>query len=88
MTNYGDMFLTVDQSLNIALLWQEGYLVAPTDPQVVPRNASDAAMNTLRTLEQLGPEKAQQYINVMKACINANRVMMRTNRKRKFVDEE
>ena len=88
MINNGELYLTVEQSLNIALLWKDGYLLAPTDPPVVVKNASDAAMNTLRVLEQIGPERAQQYINVLKACINANRVMATVNRKRKFVDDE
>lgn len=88
MTNNNNVFLTVEQSLNIALLWQEGYLVAPSDPPVVPRNISDAAMNTLRSLERMGHETAQQYIDVLKASLNANRLMEKLNRKRKFVEEE
>lgn len=86
--NNNNVFLTVEQSLNIALLWQEGYLIAPTDPPVVPINISDAAMNTLRSLERMGPDMAQQYIDVLRASLNANRLMEKLNRKRKFVDEE
>lgn len=83
-----ELFLTVEQSLNIALLWQEGYLMAPAEPPVVPTNISEAAMNLLKVLERMGPEMSQRYIDVLQASLNANRLMDKLNRKRKFVDEE
>lgn len=79
------LFLSIEESLQIALLWQSGELKSPGGVHVPVTCKADAIKNLVRTFENFGPETVQGYIGMLRACIKANYTMKRL--KRKFEEE-
>lgn len=58
-------YLTDEDIFGIALEWQAGNLVAPTEqPPFPPRNRQDEIAHTLATLSTLTSEQVSQFVQI------------------------
>lgn len=75
--------LSIEEMLSIALLWKDGQLHVPSILMHTSQR-KEAVINNLMLLKEMSPHTLEQYISMLRACLQANATWAKYEKRETF----